>query len=74
MNLSTLNYFREQVHAVEVVGGGTRTPCIAAAIQEAGGRAVGRTLDSSSALCQVNPLPSDERRCLFFLCYSRAQS
>jgi len=37
---------------VEVVGGGTRTPCVAAAVQEAGGRAVGRTLDSSSALCQ----------------------
>lgn len=41
-----------QVHAVELLGGATRVPAIAHAIHEgAGGKAVSRTLDSSSGLC-----------------------
>jgi len=42
----------QEVHSVEVVGGGSRVPCVAAAVQEGAGQALSRTLDSSSALCQ----------------------
>ena len=40
------------VDVVEIVGGGTRIPCLASTIQEAfGGSALARTLDSNTAVC-----------------------
>ena len=40
------------VDVVEIVGGGTRIPCVASTIQEAfGGLALARTLDSNTAVC-----------------------
>ena len=41
------------IDVVEVVGGGTRMPCMADAVQEAaGGVVLSKTLDSNTALCQ----------------------
>ena len=41
------------IDAVEVVGGGTRIPCFADAVQQAaGGMVLSKTLDSNTALCQ----------------------
>jgi len=42
----------EALEAVEIIGGGTRIPCVARAIAEgAGGAPLSKTLDSNTALC-----------------------